>query len=93
MVCSNTANKHNNLSLETCLITFLIPEKQKKTIFWLLSKLFLNEAPPYHKVQDPNYLHNINDVNNGMNDLSNNNRNAKPGNNNYNLLDSLNPKK
>jgi len=68
------------------------PEKQNKTIFWLLSKLFLNESPPYHKVQDPNYLNNINDVNNGMNDL-NRNKNAKPGNNNYNLLDALNPKK
>ena len=70
-----------------------VPEKQNKTIFWLLGKLFLNEAPPYHKVQDPNYLHNINDVNNGMDDQSINNRNAKPGNNNFNLLNSLNPPK
>jgi hypothetical protein len=70
-----------------------VPDKQNKTIFWLLGKLFLNDVPPYHKTQDPNYLHNINDVNNGINNVIANNRNAKPGNNNYNLLDSLTPKK
>ncbi len=68
------------------------PEKQNKTIFWLMGKLFLNDVPPYHKIQDPNYLHNINNVNNDMND-SNSNSKAKPGNNNYNLLTALNPKK
>ena len=40
------------------------PIKQEKTVFWLIGKLFLDDAPPYTQIQDPNYIQYVNDVNN-----------------------------